>query len=241
MKKTFVLLLLAASVCAGSVHEDPAVPARRATDYPWMSVAAWNAREAELSAQAKKGGVDVLFFGDSITERWAGDGGEIWRARYAPLKAANFGIGGDTTQNLLWRLANGELEGLSPKVVVLLIGTNNLGLRGDAPQDVARGVKTIVADLRRRFPAAKIILLGLLPRGEKADDPFRASIRTINKRLTKLDDGKILRYLDIGPKLLEADGSLSKDMMPDFLHIGARGYAIWADAMDPLLRELSGS
>jgi lysophospholipase L1-like esterase len=240
MKKTFALMFLAASVCAGAAHEDPAAPARRATDYPWMSVAAWNAREAELSAQAKKGGVDVLFFGDSITERWAGDGGEVWRARYAPMRAANFGIGGDTTQNLLWRLANGELDGLSPKVVVLLIGTNNFGLRGDAPKDVARGVSAVVAGLKRRFPSTKIILLGLLPRGEKADDPFRASIRAVNERLAKLDDGKNVRYLDIGPKLLEADGSLSKDMMPDFLHIGARGYTIWADAMGPLLRELLG-
>jgi lysophospholipase L1-like esterase len=235
-----LLLLLGSLSVAAPVKEDPAVAAPRVVEYPWMSVAGWNARAAELAAQAKKGGVDVLFFGDSITERWATSGAEVWARAYAPRKAANFGIGGDTTQNLLWRLENGGLDGLSPRVVVLLIGTNNLGLRGDSPEDAARGAAAVVAALRKRFPEAKILLLGLLPRGEKADDPGRPGITAVNARLAKLDDGKEVRSLDFGAKLLEPDGTLTKDMAPDSLHIGPRGYAIWAEAMEPLLTKLLG-
>ena len=234
--KIILPLLLAVLTAAAPVKESPSVPARRATEYPWMSVAAWNARHAELASRAKRGEVDVLFLGDSITERWAGT--ETWRRRWEPLKAANFGIGGDTVQNVLWRVADGELDGLSPKVVVLMIGTNNFSLRDDAPKDVARGVAAVVTRLRRSLPKTKVLLLGILPRGEKAADPLRAAIRTTNARIARLDDGKRVRFLDFGPRLLEADGTLSKDVAPDFLHISERGYAIWADAMDPPLREL---
>jgi lysophospholipase L1-like esterase len=236
-KASLGLLLLASLAWPAAVKEDPAVPMRRVTEYPWMSVQSWNERAARLAQQSRKGGVDVLFFGDSITERWAGPGAAVWRARYEPLKAANYGIGGDTTQNALWRLMNGELDGLDPKAVVVMIGTNNLGLRGDAPDDAARGVEAVVAGLRGRFPHAKIALFGLLPRGEKASDPFRAQIAAVNARISRLDDGNAVRYLDIGPRLLQADGSIAKTMMADFLHPEAPGYAVWADALDPVLRD----
>jgi len=195
----------------------------------------WLKKHEELTALAHRGGARVVFLGDSITEYWRDN--EIWRAHYAALPAANFGVAGDTTQNVLWRLAQGELGGEDPKVVVLLIGTNNLG-RGDSPEEAARGTTAVVHATRARFPAAKILLLAVFPRGQRPDDPYRERVRRVNEILARLDDGATIRYLDVGPALLEHDGSLSADVMPDFLHPSVEGYRRWADAMDPLLRRL---
>jgi lysophospholipase L1-like esterase len=195
----------------------------------------WLKRHEDLAALAKKGGARVLFLGDSITEYWHDNA--VWRARYAPLPAANFGVAGDTTQNVLWRLAQGELTGERPAVVVLLIGTNNLG-GGGSPDETARGVGAVVRAVRRLFPEARILLLGIFPRGQRADDPLRARVRRTNAALAELDNGAWLRYADVGPALLEGDGSLSPEVMPDFLHPSEEGYRRWADAMDPHLRIL---
>jgi beta-glucosidase len=195
----------------------------------------WLKKHEELTALAKQGGAKVVFLGDSITEFWRDN--EIWRAHYASLPAANFGVAGDTTQNVLWRLAQGELTGENPSLVVVLIGTNNLG-RGDTPEEAALGATAVVRAVGGRFPAAKILLLGIFPRGARADDPYRERVRRANVTLSRLDDGAAVRYLDVGPRLLEADGSLSPAVMPDFLHPSVEGYRRWADAMDPLLRGL---
>src|SRR6185295_6725974 len=152
----------------------------------------------------------------------------------APLNAANFGIGGDTTENVLWRILNGEIEGLSPKVVVLMIGTNNFGLEGHQPDAVAKGVATIVQALRKKLPASKILLLGIFPRDEKPETDARKKIKKVNETIAGLEDKKNVRFLDIGAKLSNPDGSLDKAVMPDFLHLSEKGYQIWADAMDPL-------
>ena len=192
---------------------------------------------------AKKGGFDVLFTGDSITDAWRNNPQKkIWDATFGPLKAANFGISGDRTQHVLWRLQHGEFEGLTlPKVVVLMIGTNNIGQK-DGPEAAASaiaGIQAIVKEIRRKSDHTKILLLGVFPRAEKPDHALRAMVKEINEAAAKLDDeGKSVKFLDLGEKFLQADGSISKEIMPDFLHLSEKGYQIWADAIKEPLTEL---
>lgn len=201
----------------------------------------WIARHEMLLKIAKKGDVDVLFLGDSITERWANNA--AWRRSFEPLKAANFGIGDDRTEHVLWRITEGkELEGITPKVAVLLIGANNFHLQSE---EIADGIKAIVTELRKAKPQMKILLLGVFPRGpRKPSDLNRVApeeqpkTRAINDRIAKLDDGKSVIFMDIGAKFLNKDGYLSKELMPDFLHLSAKGYDIWADAIEGKVKEL---
>lgn len=218
--------------------EKPWEPMPRTADYSWMTNADWAARHTNFLRRAGEGSVQVLFLGDSITEGWGGN--DVWKQHYTPLRSANFGIGGDTTQNVLWRVTHGELDGISPKVVVLMIGTNNFGLHNDEPDDVARGVTAIVHELIRREPDSKILLLGIFPRDEKPDTDFRGRVQKTNERLSSLDDGRTVRFLDIGPKLTRDDGTIDPEIMPDYLHLSEKGYAIWADAMESTLEELLG-
>jgi lysophospholipase L1-like esterase len=201
----------------------------------------WMKRHEGFVEEAKKGGFDVLFMGDSITDGWRnGAQRKIWDATFAPLKAANFGISGDRTQHVLWRLQNGEFEGLTlPKVVVLMIGTNNIGQTKPPPEPAASaiaGIQAIVKEIHKKSASTKILLLGVFPRGEKADHPLRATVKEINATVAKFDDeGKTVKFLDIGEKFLQPDGSILKETMPDFLHLTEKGYQIWADAIkDPL-------
>jgi lysophospholipase L1-like esterase len=221
--------------------EDPAQPFPRSKEYPWMSVASWQERHQRFLKRAKEGGIELLFVGDSITEGWGGAGRSVWEKEYAPLKAANLGIGGDTTQNVLWRLANGEIDGLQPRAVVLMIGTNNFGLHGDKPVDVVRGITAVVASLRQRLPAARILVLGIFPRDAKPSAPVRSSIATVNDGIAKLADGEQVFYRDLGAAFTEPDGSLAKEVMPDALHLSPEGYRRWAEAMrEPLAAVLEG-
>jgi lysophospholipase L1-like esterase len=197
----------------------------------------WQQLHASFVKRAERGAVDVLFLGDSITEAWSGSGKEMWQQRFKPLKAANFGISGDRTEHVLWRLQKGkELHGIQPRAVVLMIGTNNTG--SNTAEQIADGITAIVEELRRQLPQAQILLLGVFPRSAKATDPVRAKIKEINQRIEKLDDDKHVHYLDIGDKFLAADASLTKDIMPDYLHLSPRGYQIWADAIQPKLEEM---
>jgi lysophospholipase L1-like esterase len=227
---------LALAVLLAVQAENPAEPAARTKEYPWMSVASWKERHERMVKRAKEGNVDLLFLGDSITEGWGNNA--VWQKAYGSMNAANFGIGGDTTQNVLWRITNGELEGISPKVVVLLIGTNNFGLNGDSPDGVAKGVAAILQALRKKLPKGKVLLLAVFPRDEKPKTDGRTKIAKLNEQLSRLDDHKTVRYLDLGPKFLSPDGSISNEIMPDFLHLSEKGYQIWADGMDALLREM---
>lgn len=185
--------------------------------------------------RAKAGPVGVLFLGDSITFGWRTRGKSIWDKSFGSYEPANFGISGDKTQHLLWRVENGELDAIRPKVVVLLAGTNNLS---STPADVPGAVKKIVSAINDRLPTTKVLLVGIFPRGTKAQNPFRAKIKIINRELAQLDDGQKIRFLDIGDKFLAPDGSITFKMMPDSLHPTAVGYELWADAMRPLLDEM---
>jgi lysophospholipase L1-like esterase len=194
---------------------------------------------------AQKGNIDVLFLGDSITDAWGGEGHnpksagkDIFAKEFEPLKAANFGIGGDRTQHVLWRLENGELEGIHPEVVMLMIGTNNAGT--NTAEQIADGITAIVKEIHKRSPQTKILLLGIFPRGQKPN-PLREKIKQVNAIVSKLDDGgNTVKYLDIGDKFLEPDGTISKEIMPDYLHLTPKGYQIWADAVKEPINELLG-
>jgi lysophospholipase L1-like esterase len=201
----------------------------------------WMKRHEGFSAEAKKGGIEVLFLGDSITDAWRnGAQRKLWDERFAPLKAANFGISGDRTQHVLWRIQNGEFEGLTPKVVCLMIGTNNIGQKNpESAASAVAGIQAIVKEIHARSPKTKILLQAVFPRGEKPDHPHRAVIKEINEAAAKLDDGgKTVRFIDFGAKFAEADGTLTKQVMPDFLHLSEKGYQIWADAIREPLAEL---
>jgi len=196
----------------------------------------------------KKGRVDVYFAGDSITRRWrATDYPPFlanWNENFFGWNAANFGWGGDTIQNILWRLQNGELDGVHPKVIVLLAGTNNLGNApaSDAEMaDITKGIKVLLDTMRKKAPKATIIVMGILPRNDGArPTAIIPSIRRINENIAKLADGKTIRYLNINHKLADKDGKLFEGMTVDRLHLSLKGYQVWADALKPLLRELLG-
>ena len=198
--------------------------------------AGWVKRHDGFVAIAQQGDVDVLFLGDSITDAWRRDqaGKKVWDEQFAPLKAANFGISGDRTQHVLWRIHHGELEGIKPRVVVLMIGTNNTGFESDkktprnTPAEAAEGVSAIVRAIRTKLPQTKILLLAIFPRGELPDHPQRAQVAEINSRIKRLHDGQHVHYLDLGARFLAPDGSLPKEIMPDALHPNTKGYEIWA-------------
>ena len=193
----------------------------------------------EFCEQAKAGGFAVLFLGDSITANWAGPGKEVWDKVIAPFTAANFGFPGNKTEDVLWGLDNGLLDGgLDPKVIVLMLGTNNSRLRNDTPEAIAAGVGAIVDRLYKRFPKAHVLLFGIFPHGATPADPVRRNNDAANLLMAKFEGYHNVHYLDIGCKLLETDGSLSKAVMPDLLHPGPKGYEIWGAALAPELKTL---
>ncbi len=195
-------------------------------------------RHESFNEISKKGDAKLVFLGDSITQGWSGAGKEVWAKTWEPMNAANFGIGGDRTEHVLWRLENGNYDGLKPKLTVLMIGTNNTGHRMDPAGETAAGVKAIVEKLRVKQPQMKVLVLGVFPRGEKADDPKRVRTTEINAELAKLADDKNVFFSDITKTFVQPDGSLSKEIMPDFLHLSPKGYELWADAIEPQVKEL---
>jgi lysophospholipase L1-like esterase len=198
----------------------------------------------QLLAKAKAGRIDVYFAGDSITRRWGATDYpqflENWTKNFYGWNAANFGWGGDSVQNVLWRLQNGELDGVNPKVIVVMAGTNNLGGRGgDAKiSEVTEGLKAVLATCKEKAPKATVILMGITPRN---DSPaHNTTINSINANLAKFADGKQVLYLNINDKLANKDGKLLDGMSPDRLHLTAKAYQVWADALKPIFTELLG-
>jgi lysophospholipase L1-like esterase len=182
--------------------------------------------------------VDIVFDGDSITNRWETTGKDTWIARYAD-RAADFGIEGDRIENLLWRLSKGQVTGVNPKVVVLMIGTNNVG-RSTVDQIVG-GIKAAIASYEILCPNAHIILMAVFPRGSTPNDGNRLKLAAVYKQIAMLDDSDRASFVDIGSKLIEKDGSITPETMPDAVHPTARGYVIWADAIQPLIDKYAPS
>jgi lysophospholipase L1-like esterase len=202
---------------------------------------------AQLLEKARQGRIDVYFLGDSIVRRWGAlDYPELlanWKENFFGWNAANFGWGADRTQNILWRLENGELDGVNPKVIVLLAGTNNVGPQArDARTiaEIARGVKAIVDACQRKAPNATVILTAIFPRYDNGG--ARSTIERINQQLALFADGRRIRFLDINRQLVNADGTLVDGVLNerDKLHPTLKGYQIWADALKPLFRDLLG-
>jgi beta-glucosidase len=182
----------------------------------------------------------LVFIGDSITHGWENAGKAVWERLYQPHNALNLGYGGDRTENVLWRLQHGEVDGIDPKVAVLMFGTNNTGHRHEDPALTVAGIKRDIAELQTRLPRTKVLLLAIFPRDEKPDGKLRQINEKINAMLPQLADGKRVFFLNINQAFLQADGTLSKDIMPDLLHPNAKGYEIWAEAMRPELERLLG-
>jgi lysophospholipase L1-like esterase len=207
----------------------------------------WMKRHDTLVAQAKKGGIDLYFEGDSITDFWTsnrrGNGKAVWEKEFSGWHPGNFGISGDRTEHVLWRMENGELDGVTPKAVVLMIGTNNSG-DCTAPQ-IADGVTAIVKEFREKEPQAKILLLAIFPRGDmprdNPPDKRRKTNEAANALIGKLDDGEHVKFLDIGSKFPDPTTPEFKGIFPDLLHPNAQGYQIWADAIKPTLTQWLGA
>jgi len=231
-------LLITSSAFAQNGSPSPLLPTVpqgvNSATYPiyrsdWCSHVNSNNQKAHQIADS----IQLVFDGDSITYGWQGGGKTVWAERYGKLNAFDFGIGGDRTQHVLWRLAQGQVDGVKPKLIALMIGTNNLD--GNTAEEIADGVKAIVAEYQKRCPEATILLQAIFPRAEQPTDPFRAKIKAINAIISKLGDDKKVLYVDFGDKFLNADSTMSKEIMPDFLHPSAKGYQIWADAIQPII------
>jgi lysophospholipase L1-like esterase len=202
----------------------------------------------ELLDKARRGGIDVYFAGDSITRRWgATDYPELlanWNRNFFGWNAANFGWGGDTIQNILWRLQNGELDGVNPKIIVLLAGTNNVGKTVDPAGDevkvaeVVQGFEAVLRVMKEKAPAARIILTAIFPRNDNM--AVMPTINRINRALATLADGERIRYLDINSSLADPEGRFFEGMMHDNLHPTIKGYQVWANALKPIFTELLG-
>ena len=221
------LLLWSSQVAANSASE----PCPREGEW-------WASRHQAMNERVKQGHVDLIFIGDSITQGWEGNGKQVWQEYYGNRNAVNLGIGGDRTQHVLWRLDNGNLEGISPKLAVVMIGTNNSG--DNKPEEIAEGVKRIVEKLRSKLPQTKILLLATFPRGPNPQDPRRQVNEASNEIVSKLADGEMVLYLDIGKNFLEPDGTLTREVMPDLLHLSPQGYKIWAESIEPVVAQVVG-
>jgi lysophospholipase L1-like esterase len=199
----------------------------------------WTIYHENNLKRAKEGGVEVLFLGDSITQGWGSAGKEHWEKNFAPLHAANFGIGGDKTGNVLWRIDHGEVDGISPKLVVLMIGVNNVWSGKNSGEEIAGGIRAIVDKLRAKLPQTKVLVLGVLPIGDKGDDLGRFRVKEINDHAAKLDDGTMVRFFDVGPMLLQKNGKLLEGAYaPDNLHLTAKGYELLAKELAPVVTGL---
>lgn len=199
----------------------------------------WNVRHLKCLERARAGGIELVFLGDSITQGWEDVGRLVWTRHYAHRAPLNLGFSGDCTEHALWRMNEGrELEGLSPRATVVLLGTNNTGHRMDPVADVAAGMSAILAQLTSKLPRARILLLGIFPCGSKPTDPRRIRNAEINAEYAKRADGRRVVYADLGAAFLEPDGTLPRAVMPDLLHLSAEGYRRWAEAMEPHLAPL---
>ncbi|MEX0937476.1 MAG: platelet-activating factor acetylhydrolase IB subunit [Pirellulales bacterium] len=200
----------------------------------------WMQRHERMNERVKQGNVDLVMIGDSITEGWEGAGREVWEKHYSERSAVNLGISGDRTQHVLWRLENGNIEGISPKLAVLMIGTNNSG--DNTPQEIADGVTAIVKKIREKLPETKILLLGIFPRGANEQDQRRQMNAKTNEMVAKLADDEHVYYLDIGEKFVQDDQqrTLPREIMPDLLHLSPQGYTIWAESVEPTVARLMG-
>jgi len=194
-------------------------------------------RYLAINDRVVEGDVDLIFVGDSITQGWEGRGASIWKEFYGERKTANLGISGDRTQHVLWRLDHGNVDGIDPKVAVVMIGTNNSNREDNTATEIAEGVAAVVRSLRSKLPGCRVLLLDIFPRGAMPGAQ-RGKVLQVNQMLQRLHNGDDIHVLTIGHEFIEDDGSISKAIMPDALHLSAAGYRRWAEAIEPTLARL---
>ncbi|MFK7910845.1 MAG: GDSL-type esterase/lipase family protein [Akkermansiaceae bacterium] len=206
----------------------------------------WMPRHNNLKQRVRKGPVDLLMIGDSIVFRWERQGKKVWEEFYGKRRAVQIGSSGDYTDHILWRLQNGGVAGANPKLTVLLIGTNNTGLRGDPPEETAYGIFAIVQELKKRLPGSKILLLGIFPRGNYADanekqkkrlDKITNANKAVNQIIKGYADEKTVFYRDFGSVFLNSKGHVNPALMPDYVHPGEAGFRAWGKAMEPFIKK----
>jgi lysophospholipase L1-like esterase len=239
---SFSKLLLGTLIIASAVVAKADVPADQA-----LPRGDQNSKLAhqDLLEKGKRGGIDLCFIGDSITRRWGAtdypDFLAHWNKSFFGWNAGDFGWGADRIQNILWRIENGEIDGVNPKVIVILAGTNNVGnIPGDDAkvQDITKGIKRLITLCQEKAPKATIIVMGIFPRNDNL--AVMPEINKINANIEKMADGKAVRYLNINDKLAGPDGVLFEGMTMDKLHPSLKGYEVWAQALKPILTELLG-
>jgi beta-glucosidase len=233
-----VALAIALLTLAAPAQEKPAAQEPASTPAPKKDNGNFLKRHESFVARAKQGNVDVLFLGDSITAGWANAGKDAWAAHFEKLRPANFGIGGDRTQHVLWRITNGELEGIQPRVVVLMLGTNNI--KADSASAIARADAKIIQTIRQKLPNTKVLLLGIFPRAHRTDAPeahIPAKVKAVNAELARLADGQAVRYLDLA-ETLAPSGALNPDFYTDGVHLTPKGYEAWAKAIEAPLADM---
>ncbi len=198
----------------------------------------WQERHEAVNARVQDGNVDMLFIGDSITHGWEGAGQSIWEEYYADRNAVNMGFSGDRTQHVLWRLENGHLEGISPKLAMIMIGTNNF--RDNSAEEIAAGVKAVVANLRDAVPDTRILLLAIFPRTD-VDEEYQERLRKAGELFSAAAEDPMVTFLDIKHAFVDRHGALlAEETMPDKLHPNQQGYALWAHAVEPTVARLLG-
>lgn len=195
----------------------------------------WLPRHEAIVKRVGEGNVDLIFIGDSITYGWEGAGKETWDKYYAHRNAVNMGFSGDGTQQVLWRLNNGEITDISPKLVVIMIGTNN---RYNSPKEISDGIIAICQKIRQDLPKTKILVLSIFPCDPNTSSPNRLKLAEASLIASGIADNRWIYYLNINDSFLDKDGNLSPTIMPDYLHPNAKGYQIWAEAIEPTVKNL---
>lgn len=231
--KCVLVVCMVCAVCAPNSRANEPDAAPRTAVSAKRDDPLFERRRAEMRERRAAGDIGWLFLGDSITQRWDAD---VWRQSFGALNAANFGLDGDRTQHLLWRITEGgELDGLAPDTVVLLIGVNNIAT--DPPEHVAAGIGKLVDVVSEKLPSARILLFAIFPAGS-APGPFRERIRKTNAIAAGLDRRPHVRFLDIGDRFLDADQGIPRALMPDALHLSPAGYRVWAETLREFMPKL---
>ncbi len=243
-----ILLLTSMMLIVGACQQERTCPSNIVTKHAAVTpvqqtakwaVQWWGQRQKRVNERLRKGKVGMLFIGDSITHGWENRGRKIWNEYYAPRNAVNMGFSGDRTEHVLWRLDNSNLKRISPKLAVVMTGTNNSNGDEYTAEEIADGIIAICERLRCKLPKTKILLLAIFPRGQEPTAQREKNAKA-SLLASQIADGEMIHYLDINSGFLSEDGMLGRDIMPDYLHPNKTGYKIWAEAIEPKVAELMG-